>query len=403
MLNKKKAFTLIELLVVIAIIGLLATISVIALNNARAKGRDAKRVADIKQIQTALELFFNDKGRYPTAAEFNSGSIVSTSTNGTTTYMSIIPSAPNPPDGNCSTANGYIYSATPDGTSYSISFCTGNTVGSLASGGPKCATPAGMLNTNCCGGDISYGGESYPAVQIGTQCWLAKNLNIGIYVDSGATVDGYDNTASTSDDCIDVSSGSGFWSCQGASGIQKYCYGVDGQMGGNSANCITDGGLYEWAEAMGLPYYCNWTTYTCDGIACTSADYTDCNYPDPAAAPRQGVCPSGWHIPGDSEWTVLTDYLTNNNYPGIEGTALKALSPSWDGTDNFSFTILPAGLRNGDGSFSGRGGFAGPWSSLPRPGGPSRAWIRRFNSGSGGVTHIYLNRVSGGPVRCLRN
>jgi prepilin-type N-terminal cleavage/methylation domain-containing protein len=49
-MKTKKAFTLIELLVVIAIIGLLATISVIALNNARAKGRDARRVADIKQI-----------------------------------------------------------------------------------------------------------------------------------------------------------------------------------------------------------------------------------------------------------------------------------------------------------------------------------------------------------------
>ena len=82
MFKTKKAFTLIELLVVIAIIGLLATLAVVALNNARAKSRDAKRVADIKQVQTALELFFNDKGRYPTAAEFNAGSIFSTSTLG---------------------------------------------------------------------------------------------------------------------------------------------------------------------------------------------------------------------------------------------------------------------------------------------------------------------------------
>jgi len=61
----KKGFTLIELLVVIAIIGLLSTLAVVSLNSARQKARDAKRVGDIKQIQTALELYFSDKNEYP--------------------------------------------------------------------------------------------------------------------------------------------------------------------------------------------------------------------------------------------------------------------------------------------------------------------------------------------------
>ena len=58
--NLSKGFTLIELLVVIAIIGLLASVILASLNSARAKGRDARRIADIKSIQSADELFFND-------------------------------------------------------------------------------------------------------------------------------------------------------------------------------------------------------------------------------------------------------------------------------------------------------------------------------------------------------
>lgn len=62
---KKPAFTLIELLVVIAIIGLLSTMSLVAFNAARSKARDAKRVADIHQIEIALELYRNEKRYYP--------------------------------------------------------------------------------------------------------------------------------------------------------------------------------------------------------------------------------------------------------------------------------------------------------------------------------------------------
>ena len=63
-----KGFTLIELLVVIAIIGLLSTLAVVALNSAREKARDAKRVSDVKQVQTALELYYSDNQQYPDGA-----------------------------------------------------------------------------------------------------------------------------------------------------------------------------------------------------------------------------------------------------------------------------------------------------------------------------------------------
>ena len=418
--SNKPAFTLIELLVVIAIIGLLTTIAVISLNNARAKARDAKRVADVKQTQTALELFFNDKGRYPTTGEFTLGSLFSTSTNGTTTYMAILPTAANPPDGSCTAnQNTFAYTGSSNGSSYTISYCIGGVVGSLTTG-PHCATPAGIADgTTCAGGgsacpsSVSYGGESYPTIQIGSQCWLAKNLNIGTYIGSGSSADGFDGIPGNADDCTDVSGqGWGLWSCQGYSGIQKYCY-SDSIPGGDLATCTTDGGLYEWAETMGLPYYCNYTTYTCNGTTCVSTEYSPaCDYPDPAATKRQGICPTGWHIPSFIELQTLAQ----NSDPGCDlaggtcstaGGKLKASSTStpiaWDGTNDYSFSAIPAGYRTPYGSFHFRGDYAYLWSSLPYAGYPSVAWYGALYSAVSFFSGGYGYRAGGFSVRCLQD
>lgn len=106
-INKKSkyslaAFTLIELLVIIAIIALLSTLSVIALNNARAKARDARRLSDVKQISTALELYYNSHGIYPNSPNPVGTPITNlclselgiTSTCGTEVYMKNIPADP---------------------------------------------------------------------------------------------------------------------------------------------------------------------------------------------------------------------------------------------------------------------------------------------------------------------
>ena len=232
----KKAFTLIELLVVIAIIGILATISVIALSNARAKARDAKRIADTKQVSTALEMFFNDNNRYPTDNEFNSGTLSSS----TIVYMQSIPQAPTPNDGSCSSnQNSFTYHQTEDGGSYTISLCLGANTGSLDSG-PKCITPGGIIDTDCSGSapsftcgvsqvtitslngytcDPSHDTCVYDTVDINGQCWMKQNMNIGNIV-TGATTQANNST------------------------MEKYCY------NDSSANCLTDGGLYQWNEAM---------------------------------------------------------------------------------------------------------------------------------------------------------
>ncbi len=128
-MNNKKGFTLIELLVVIAIIGLLATLSVVALNNARQKSRDAKRVSDIKQIQTALELYFADANSYPSGSNITLGGTAYdtlSSDNGFassgagTTYMGQVPANPTPG------GSDYVYNASPTS-------CTGSSSGTACS------------------------------------------------------------------------------------------------------------------------------------------------------------------------------------------------------------------------------------------------------------------------------
>ncbi|MBI5742669.1 MAG: type II secretion system protein [Candidatus Niyogibacteria bacterium] len=93
MKNNKKGFTLIELLVVIAIIGILASVVLASLNSARKKSRDARRVADIKQIQLALEMYYDaNSGKYPLGTQTGTG----TGSYGSLapTYIPVIPVDP---------------------------------------------------------------------------------------------------------------------------------------------------------------------------------------------------------------------------------------------------------------------------------------------------------------------
>jgi type II secretion system protein G len=127
---RQKGFTLIELLVVIAVIGILASVVLASLNSARGKGRDAKRLSDLKQVQTALELYYSTNGSYPsTSGSWRSGSPSCTTYNpgGTTytttgasgyisnlapTYIPVLPLDPKP----IGTEQCYLYNS--NGTDY---------------------------------------------------------------------------------------------------------------------------------------------------------------------------------------------------------------------------------------------------------------------------------------------
>jgi len=156
---KKKGFTLIELLVVVGIMAMLAALAVIALNNARQRARDTRRLADVKQIQTALELYYLDNNQYPAgSAVVLAGKCLSTSAwtdacSGTT-YMAAAPTNPTPwGEGSCSdatTVTEYFYTADDPGSSgsnvsYHITYCLAGDTGQIP-GGDHTATPAGLAD-----------------------------------------------------------------------------------------------------------------------------------------------------------------------------------------------------------------------------------------------------------------
>ncbi len=89
--NKNKGFTLVELLVVIATIGLLSVVAVVSFSGARMRSRDTSRVAYIKQINDALELYYLQNGIYPTF--ITPGQVLSS---GTTNYLNPVPNNPTP-------------------------------------------------------------------------------------------------------------------------------------------------------------------------------------------------------------------------------------------------------------------------------------------------------------------
>ncbi len=105
---------------------------------------------------------------------------------------------------------------------------------------------------------VKYGGEVYPTVQIGNQCWMAKNLNIGRVIDSGRYM---------KNDSI----------------IEKSCY-HNASYFNDTINCTLYGGLYQWDEVM--------------------------QYANNSGA--KGICPEGWHIPTNREIGNLMIYVDGN-------------------------------------------------------------------------------------------
>ncbi len=246
-------------------------------------------------------------------------------------------------------------------TKSSNSNTSGNDAKSSSSAGKVngLATPCKTeTEDNCEYGELvdERDGQTYKTVKIGTQTWMAENLNY----DPG----------------------------QGGSGSSAYdwswCYDDD------PSNCAKYGRLYTWAAAMDSA-----TTYCGFGKSCT------------ATHPVQGICPSGWHLPDTTDWHDLIvaaggKYSAGAKLKSTSGWENDGYGNDGNGTDAFGFSALPSGYRSRGGDYYTAGGYAYIWSSFE--------YITGLVAYEMGlrctVANAYVERGSedsGYAVRCLKD
>jgi uncharacterized protein (TIGR02145 family) len=193
--------------------------------------------------------------------------------------------------------------------------------------------------------------NTYTTVSIGNQCWMKENLRTRLYNDGTAIPDGTANTG---------------W----------------GQLttGAHSENVAVTG----YASTYGYSY--NW--YAAKGIA-TAGSTT-----------YKNICPTGWHVPTDAEWTTLTTYLG-----GSPGTQMKKNDALWttnSGTNSSGFSALPGGGRFTNGFFDNLNYNAYFWSATENEY-EGYAWLRDVVNFSGDVNRNYEEMSFGASVRCLKD
>jgi uncharacterized protein (TIGR02145 family) len=189
---------------------------------------------------------------------------------------------------------------------------------------------------------------NYESVTIGTQVWMAKNLDVDHYRNGDEIPQVTDST-----EWLNLTTGA-------------WCY-----YNNDSNNRTTYGKLYNW-------YAVN----------------------DP-----RGLAPKGWHIPSDVEWTTLSDYLGGES---VAGSKLKEVetthwqSPNTGATNETNFSALPGGRRYWGGTFFSIGD-KGEWWSSSTVYDKTWAWGRNLDYDNSYLYRDYCNKVGGFSVRCVKD
>jgi uncharacterized protein (TIGR02145 family) len=243
--------------------------------------------------------------------------------------------------------------------SYSVSLTVSNSYGS------DTETKTGYITVTS--GSTStvtdYDGNVYQTVQIGNQIWMAENLKTTHYANGSA---------------ITLVESNSVWGALSYTD-KAYCY-----YDNSSANANTYGALYTWAAAM-------------NDAAGSSTNPSNV----------QGACPDGWHLPDDSEWIELTNYLGGSSIVSGKMKEIGTthwLSPNTGATNESGFTALPAGNRSTDGTdftFNGLRDLAVFWTASEWT--SYYAYLNYMRTNDSSVYSYFSYKNCGMSVRCVKD
>jgi uncharacterized protein (TIGR02145 family) len=199
-------------------------------------------------------------------------------------------------------------------------------------------------------------GQTYTALMIGNQCWMAENLNYGLKIFG-----------------VNEQTNNGI--------VEKYCY------DNLDANCDVYGGMYQWGEAI---QYLNGASNTTSWNPVPTGNI-------------QGICPPGWHVPKDQEFSTLSSAIGGT---GIGGQMKEAgyahwAPPNTGATNSSGFTALPNGYRWVDNAFHAIFTSCQFWTATQT--GSYDAYYRNVNYQSADFYQFQFEKPCGHGIRCVQD